>query len=41
MSLYDKNLEKNKGNYAPLTPVSLLTWVADVYPDRTAIVYGK
>ena len=41
MSLYDKNLEKNKGNYAPLTPVSLLTWAADVYPDRTAIIYGS
>ena len=38
---FNKELEKNKGNYAPLSPVSLIPWAANVYPDRLAVVYGE
>jgi fatty-acyl-CoA synthase len=38
---FNKELEKNKGNYAPLSPVSLIAWAANVYPDRLAVVYGE
>src|SRR5688500_11047380 len=40
MNIYEQDLGKNAANYAPLTPLSLLTWAADVYPDRLAVVHG-
>ena len=39
MSNYDTNLDKNKANYVPLTPLSFLERAKDVYPDYEAIVY--
>ena len=39
MSSYDKNLEKNKANFVPLTPLSFLQRAKDVYPNYEAIVY--
>ena len=39
MSHYDKNLEKNKANYVPLTPISFLERAKDIYPNYEAIVY--
>ncbi len=39
MSHYDINLDKNKANYVPLTPLSFLERAKDVYPDYEAIVY--
>ena len=39
MSSYDTNLEKNKANYIPLTPLSFLERAKDVYPNYEAIVY--
>ena len=39
MSPYDENLDKNKANYVPLTPLSFLQRARDIYPDYEAIVY--
>jgi fatty-acyl-CoA synthase len=40
MSIYDRGLDRNAANYAPLTPLSLLRWSADVYPDRPSVIHG-
>ena len=37
---FNQGLDKNPGNYAALSPVSLMAWVSDVYPDRKALIYG-
>ncbi|HEY5632649.1 MAG TPA: acyl-CoA synthetase [Burkholderiaceae bacterium] len=37
---YRDKLERNPANYAPLTPLSLIEWAADVYPERCAVVHG-
>jgi len=39
MSSYDINLDKNKANHIPLTPLSFLQRAKDVYPNYEAIVY--
>ena len=39
MSHYDTNLDKNKANYVPLTPLSFLERAKDIYPNYEAIVY--
>jgi len=39
MSNYDLGMEQNKANYIPLTPLSFLDRIKDVYPDYEAIVY--
>ncbi len=39
MSHYDTNLDKNKANFVPLTPLSFLQRVKDIYPNYEAIVY--
>ena len=31
---------KNDANYVPLSPLSFITRTADLFPDRTAIIYG-
>ena len=41
MSHYDKNLEKNKANYVPLTPISFLERTKDIYPNYQAVFYKK
>ncbi len=38
---FNLELEKNPGNYSPLSPTSLISWASDVYPDRVAVVYGE
>jgi fatty-acyl-CoA synthase len=40
MSAYDRGLERNAANYAPLTPVSFLAKAAAVYPERVAVIHG-
>ena len=40
MGIYDEGLERTAANHAPLTPLVLLDWAADVYPDRPAVVHG-
>ena len=39
-TIYDLGLDKNAANHAPLTPLTLLAWSAEVYPDRLAVVHG-
>ncbi len=37
---YEKDLDKNAANYAPLTPLSFLERAAYVYPGRLSVVHG-
>jgi fatty-acyl-CoA synthase len=37
---YRQELDRNAANYAPLTPISLVRWAADVFPDRCAAIHG-
>ena len=37
---YRIDLDRNPANYTPLTPVSLVSWAADVYPDHLALIHG-
>jgi fatty-acyl-CoA synthase len=39
-SAYDRDLDKNPANYAPLTPLSFLERAAYVYPQRLSVVHG-
>ncbi len=39
MSVYEKNLDKNKANFVPLTPLTFLNRAKDIYPYYEAIVY--
>ncbi|MBM3396015.1 MAG: acyl-CoA synthetase, partial [Betaproteobacteria bacterium] len=39
-SAYDQGLDRNPGNYTPLSPLSFLWRTAAVYPDRLALVHG-
>jgi fatty-acyl-CoA synthase len=39
-SIYDRDLDKNAANYAPLTPLTFIAWSAEVYPERMAVVHG-
>ena len=39
MNHYETNLDKNKANYVPLTPLSFLERAKDIYPNYEAIVY--
>jgi len=38
--IYERDLEKNAANYAPLTPLQFLERSASVYPERLALVHG-
>jgi fatty-acyl-CoA synthase len=40
MSIYDRGLDRNAANHAPLSPLSFLRWSADVYPERTSVIHG-
>ena len=39
MDVYNKNLDKNKANFVPLTPLSFLQRAKDIYPNYEALVY--
>jgi fatty-acyl-CoA synthase len=39
-SPYQRNLDRNQANYAPLTPLSFLERTADVFPRRIAWIHG-
>ncbi|MGE8940461.1 acyl-CoA synthetase [Leptospira interrogans] len=41
MTPYDQNLDKTAANFQPLTPLTLLSRAATVYPDHTAIIHGN
>jgi len=38
---YERGLEKNPANYAPLSPLGFLERAAAVHPDRIAVVHGN
>ncbi len=37
---FEKDLDKNPANYAPLTPLQFIERAAYVYPKRLAVVHG-
>jgi fatty-acyl-CoA synthase len=37
---FSSGLERNRANYAPLTPVAFLRRSAEVYPHKTAVIHG-
>ena len=39
MTSYNENLDKNKANYVPLSPLSFLERTKNIYPNYEAIVY--
>ncbi len=40
-NIYEQHLDRNKANYTPLSPLSLLARAADVYPDKTSLIHGS
>ena len=41
MSKFDTNLDKNSANFVPLSPLSFITRVKDIYPNYDSLVYGN
>ena len=41
MNSFDTNLDKNSANFVPLSPLSFLSRVKDIYPNYESIIYGK
>ncbi len=41
MTNFDKNLDKNSANFVPLSPLSFISRVKDIYPNYESLVYGK
>ena len=39
MNHYETNLDKNKANHVPLTPLTFLNRAKDIYPNYEAIIY--
>ena len=39
-SPFDRDLDRNAANYAPLTPVSFLARTAGIWPERVAVIHG-
>ena len=39
MNVYEKNLEKNKANFVPLTPLTFLVREKEIYPNYEAVIY--
>ncbi|MBX3503475.1 MAG: acyl-CoA synthetase [Alphaproteobacteria bacterium] len=40
-NIFERDLDRNAANYAPLTPLQFLERSASVYPDRPSVVHGK
>ncbi len=40
-SAYDRDLDRNAANYAPLTPLGFIERAAAVYPNRIAVLHGR
>ena len=38
---FERGLDRNPANYAPLTPLTLIDWAAHTYPDALAVVHGS
>ena len=41
MSNFDTNLDKNSANFVPLSPLSFISRVKDIYPNYDSLVYGN
>ena len=41
MSNFDQNLNKNSANFVPLSPLSFISRVKDIYPNYESLVYGN
>ena len=41
MSSFDQNLDKNSANFVPLSPLSFISRVKDIYPNYESLVYGN
>ncbi len=41
MSIFEIDLEKNKANHVPLSPVSFVERSAEIYGDLTAVIHGE
>ncbi len=41
MSNFDTNLDKNSANFIPLSPLSFISRVKDIYPNYDSLVYGN
>lgn len=39
-SIYDRDLDRNPANYAPLTPLSLIARAAEIWPHQLAVIHG-
>jgi fatty-acyl-CoA synthase len=37
---YEQDLDRNRANYAPLTPLTFIERAAQVFPDRTSVIHG-
>lgn len=40
-TIYDRDLDRNRANYEPLSPLSFLRRTAEVFPDRLAVIHGR
>ena len=38
---YERDLDRNPANHAPLTPLTFLAHTAAVYPNRKAVIHGE
>ncbi len=41
MSNFETNLDKNSANFIPLSPLSFISRVKDIYPNYDSLVYGN
>jgi fatty-acyl-CoA synthase len=41
VSIYDRDLDRNDANYAPLTPLSLIARTAYTWPEHVAVIHGE
>ncbi len=41
MNSFDSNLDKNPANFVPLSPLSFISRVKDIYPNYESLVYGN
>ncbi|SVC45377.1 uncharacterized protein METZ01_LOCUS298231, partial [marine metagenome] len=41
MNQFSTDLDKNKANYVPLSPLSFITRTKDIYPNYESVVYGN
>ncbi len=39
-TIYDRDLDRNEANYAPLTPLSFIARTAYIWPNRTSVIHG-